>query len=242
MKKVYLLAIAFAMVAPSIIISSTVTAAAGKPTMAVNEFKNETRAHWWRSGVGKDLAVLLTNELASSGKFKMVERKKIGAVLDEQDLGASGRVRKKTAAKLGKLTGAQYIVVATVTAYEENTSKRGGGVSFGGISIGGKKEKSYISVDLEVVNTTTGDIDYTRSVEAKASGGGLSLGIFKGGFGGTLGGSEKTPQGKAIRAVVIEISEYLECAMVDQDSCLSEYKEKERKRREKTKSSISLDE
>ena len=42
-----------------------------------------------------------------------------------------------TGAKIGKLTGAQYLVTGTVTAYEEETSSTGGGISFGGVSLGG---------------------------------------------------------------------------------------------------------
>jgi curli biogenesis system outer membrane secretion channel CsgG len=142
---------------------------------------------------------------------------------------------------MGKLTGAKYLVTSTVTSYEEDTSKRGGGISFGGISIGGKKSKAYIAVDLRVINSTTGDISYTRTIEANSSSGGLSLGFFKGGFGGSLGGEEKTPAGKAIRACVLYIAEYLECAMVTKGSCMKKFDEAEQKRKAKTKKSIDLD-
>jgi len=213
-----------------------------KPVIGVDEFKNSTNASWWKTGVGRDLANMVSNELGSSGKFKVVERKKISSVLREQDLGASGRVRKGTAAKIGNITGAQYLVMGTVSAYEEDTSTRSGGISFKGISIGGSRKKAYIAIDLRVVNTSTGDIDYFRTIEANSSSGGLSLGFFRGGLGGKLGGTNKTPAGKAIRACIMEIVEYLECAMVTKGSCMDDYAEKERKRKAKTKSAISLDE
>jgi len=212
-----------------------------KPVMAVNDFKNETSAGWWYGGAGRDLADMLTNELAGTGKFKMVEREKLAAVLDEQDLADSGRVAKKTGAKIGKLTGAQYIVTGALSAFEENTRGTGGGVSFRGISVGGKKEDAYLAIDLRVIDTTTGEIEFTRTVEARASSGGLAVGVYRGGFGGNLGKYEKTPTGKAIRAVMMEISEYLSCAMVDQGDCMAEYQAKEGARREKTKKSIKLD-
>ncbi|HEV7240459.1 MAG TPA: CsgG/HfaB family protein [Thermoanaerobaculia bacterium] len=214
---------------------------AEKPVMAVNDFQNRTSAAWWYGGVGDDLAGMLTNELAGTGKFKMVERDKLSAVLDEQDLADSGRVSKKTGAKIGKLTGAQYLVTATLSAFEENTAGTGGGVSFRGISVGGKKESAYMAVDLRVIDTTTGEIEFTRTVEARASSGGLAVGVYRGGFGGNLGKYEKTPTGKAIRAVIMEISEYLSCAMVDKGDCMAEYQAKESSRREKTKKSIKLD-
>ena len=215
--------------------------AESKPVLAVNDFKNETAAGWWYGGAGRDLADMLTNELAGTGKFKMVEREKLAAVLDEQDLADSGRVAKKTGAKIGKLTGAQYIVTGALSAFEENTKGTGGGLSFRGISVGGKKEDAYLAIDLRVIDTTTGEIEFTRTVEARASSGGLAVGVYRGGFGGNLSKYEKTPTGKAIRAVMMEISEYLSCAMVDQGDCMSEYQAKESSRREKTKKSIKLD-
>jgi curli biogenesis system outer membrane secretion channel CsgG len=217
------------------------SALADKPSLGVAEFRNDTSAGWWSGGVGRELAGMLTNELAGTGKFKMVEREKLDAVLDEQDLADSGRIAKKTGAKIGKLTGAQYLVVATLSSFEENVKGGGGGVSFRGISVGGKKEEAYLAVDLRVVDTTTGEVEFTRSVEARASSGGLAVGVYRGGFGGNLGKYEKTPTGKAIRAVIMEISEYLACAMVDQGDCMAEYQQKESARREKTKKSIKLD-
>jgi len=217
------------------------TAMAAKPTLGVAEFRNETSAAWWYGGVGDDLAGMLTNELVGTGKFKVVERSKLGPVLEEQNLADAGRVSKKTGAKIGKLTGAEYLVFATVSAFEENTSGTGGGLSFRGISVGGKKEDAYMSVDLRVVNTTTGEIEFVRSIEARASSKGLAVGVYRGGFGGNLGKYEKTPTGKAIRACIIEITEYLSCAMVDQGDCMAEYDAKDASRKEKTKKAIKLD-
>lgn len=224
-----------------LLILATSAMAAGKPVMAVTDFRNDTSAAWWYGGVGSDLAGMLTNELAGTGNFKMVEREKLGDVLDEQDLAASGRVSKSTGAKIGKMTGAQYLVTATLTAFETDVKGTGGGLSFRGVSVGGKKEDAYMAVDLRVINTTTGEIEFTRSVEARASSGGLSVGLYRGGFGGNLSKYEKTPTGKAIRAVIMEISEYLSCAMVEQGDCMAEYEAKEQSRRDKTKKAIKLD-
>lgn len=230
----------FMMLAASLLLSVS-SAFAAKPVLAVSEFKNETSAGWWRSDVGSDLASMLSNELASTEKFKMVERHNLEAVLGEQDLAASGRVSKATGAKLGKVTGAQYVVVATVTAFDSNTAGTGGGISFHGIGVGGKHEEAYIAVDLRVIDTTTGEIEFTRTVEARSSSNGLALGVSRGGFGGSLGSYEKTPTGKAIRGVIVEISDYLACAMVDQDDCLQQYAAKEKNRRDKTKKSIKIE-
>lgn len=212
-----------------------------KPSIGVADFRNDTSAGWWYGGAGRDLAGMLSNELSATEKFRMVERSKLGPVLEEQDLGASGRVSKGSAAKIGKLTGAKYLVMGTVSAYEEKTQGGNGGISFGGISLGGRKDDAYIAVDVRVVDTTTGEIAYTRTIEARSGGYGMHVGLYRGGFGGNMGKYDNTPAGKAIRACLVEISDYLSCAMVDQDNCLAEYKAKDTQRREKTKKAIKLE-
>jgi len=214
---------------------------AAKPSMGVAEFRNDTSAGWWYGGAGRDLAGMLTNELASTEKFRMVERDKLGPVLEEQDLAASGRVSKSTAAKIGKLTGAQYLVMGTVSSFEEKTQGGGGGISFRGISLGGKKDEAYIAVDLRVVDTTTGEVMFTRTVEARSGSYGVNAGLYRGGFGGNMEKYNNTPAGKAIRACLIEISEYLGCVMVDKDGCEQEYQAKESTRKANTKKAIKLE-
>jgi curli biogenesis system outer membrane secretion channel CsgG len=220
--------------------SGATSEAATKPVMAVIEFKNNSGAAWWYAGVGDELADMLTNEMAALEKFKMVERKKLDAVLGEQDLAKDGRVAKATAAKAGKLTGAQYLVSGTVSSYEENTKGSGGGIRVKGIGLGGKKEEAYIAIDLRVIDTTTGEIEQTRTVEATSSGKAIGVSLSKGSVGGSFGKMEKTPAGKAIRACVIEAAEYLACTMVDKDGCEKEYAEKDKARRERTKGKIKL--
>ncbi|KAB2896504.1 MAG: penicillin-binding protein activator LpoB [Dokdonella sp.] len=220
---------------------ASASAFAEKPAIGVAEFKNESAAGWWRGGVGWELSGMLSNELASSGHFRVVERNKLENVLQEQNLAASGRVRAGTGAKMGQVTGADYLVFGTVTDYEENTASTGGGISFKGISLGGKKSEAYVRVDVRVVNATTGDIEFSRAIEGRSSGGGISVGVYRGGFGGALGHEKNTPAGKAIGAALVEISEYLDCVMVVRGSCEAEYNAKEQKRRAGTKKALKLD-
>jgi curli biogenesis system outer membrane secretion channel CsgG len=216
-------------------------AAGGKPAVGVAEFKNESAAGWWNGGVGWELSGMLSNELQSSGDFRIVERSKLQNVLEEQNLAASGRVRSGTGAKMGQVTGADYLVFGTVTAYQENTASTGGGLSFHGISLGGKKSEAYIAVDVRVVNASTGEVDFSRTIEGRSEGGGVEVGVFRGGFGGSLAHEENTPAGKAIRAALVEISDYLDCVMVKKGGCEAEFSAKEQKRRASDKKALKLD-
>ena len=138
---------------------------------------------------------------------------------------------------------AKYLVAATVSAFQENTSGSDAGISVMGFNVGGSKKTAYMAVDLKVIDTQTGEIVKTRTIEATSEGSGLHLSGHVGFLGGNLGKQEKTPVGKAIRACVIEISEYLECSMVIQnEECMKKYGEKEKKRKAKTKKAITLDE
>jgi len=132
-------------------------------------------------------------------------------------------------------------VYATVTAFDTNTAGTGGGIGFRGISVGGKKEEAYLAIDLRVVDTTTGEIEFTRTVEGRATSYGVSGGLSRGGFSGGLSKYEKTPTGKAIRGAIIEITDYLSCAMVDKDDCMDAYKAKEKARRDKSKSTLKIE-
>lgn len=218
--------------------------AAEKPRIGVLRFTNDTNAGWWSGTAGRDLQDMLAAELVSTGSFQVLERKELEAVLSEQDLGASGRISPKTAAKIGKIKGARYLVTGTVSAFEEGTSGQSGGISAFGVSLGGKKEKAYMAVDLKVIDTDTGEIVDARTVEATSESKGASVGVHVIPFVSTgFAKQEKTPTGKAIRACIIEISEYLDCSMSKgkNDPCMQEYKDKESSRREKTKKSIKLE-
>jgi curli biogenesis system outer membrane secretion channel CsgG len=213
-----------------------------KPRMGVLRFTNHTSAGWWTGSVGMELSDMLASELVSTRSFQVLDRKDIDAVLGEQDLSDTDRVDAATKVKMGKLKGAKYLVAATVSAFEEDVKGTGGGVSFKGISVGGKKNKAYIAIDLKVIDTETGEIVDTRTIEAEAKGQALAAGLNYKGFSIHGNDYKQTPAGKAIRACVIYISEYLQCSMIrghDAD-CMKKWDEMDRKRRERDKGEIDI--
>lgn len=229
--------------------------AQSQPTISVPEFKNETNWWWWGgSNTARELAAALSNELTATGKFKVVERQKLGAVLSEQELAQLGLVRKGTGAQTGQLTGSQYIILGQVTAYEEDvaeesTGARIGGINIGGVRLGGggrkEKKQAYVAVDLRVVDSTTGEVVHSRTIEgratseAQAGDAGIS---FQGvNLGGDRSQAKRAPVGKALRAALVEATDYLSCVMVDKGSCLAKFEAKEQKRREGTRGVLELE-
>lgn len=63
--------------------------------------------------LSKGLAQMLISDLAAIDTIRVVERERLQAVLDEQKLGHGGKVDSRTAARIGKLLGARYLVLGT---------------------------------------------------------------------------------------------------------------------------------
>lgn len=61
----------------------------------------------------RGIAGMLISELAANPAARVVEREQVQRILDEQNLGTSGRVDPQTAARVGKLVGARYMVMGT---------------------------------------------------------------------------------------------------------------------------------
>lgn len=160
------------------------------------------------------IEAILTDVMHRTGRFRMVERKVLGATLKEQDLGASGRIAKPSAAKVGKVLGAQYLFQAVITNYETGVEEKGGGLGgliggsagalLGGLSM--KSSKAIIGMNFRLINAETSEIMYTDQVQVDLSSSGLNFGGlgFAGGagIGGFMSEYAKTPIGHAVIAAV----------------------------------------
>lgn len=61
----------------------------------------------------KGLAAMLISELSNNSEVRLVDRFETQRVLDEQGLAVAERVDKETAAKIGKLVGARYMITGS---------------------------------------------------------------------------------------------------------------------------------
>lgn len=76
------------------------------------EFKASATAY---ADTAAGLAEGVTASLASTGRVKLVERSRLKAVLSEAALGMTGAVDPATAAKVGQLSGAEYLITGSIT-------------------------------------------------------------------------------------------------------------------------------
>jgi curli biogenesis system outer membrane secretion channel CsgG len=184
-------------------------AAQGRQSIAVMKFGVSAGSgyNYWHSAswdLGSGMAEMTTTALVESGKYKVLERQQIEDVLGEQDLGASGRVDPATAAKIGKVLGAQFLLYGTVDEFEYSKAGEGGGVRIGGIRLRGGEAKAHIGMDVRVVNAVTGEIVFSTRSTADASRSGFKVGYSGSDFGADMGTFQKTPLGEATRKAIEE--------------------------------------
>jgi TolB-like protein len=88
----------------------------------------------------RGIAGMMISELSANPAARVVERQEIQRLLDEQNLGAQGRVDAATAAKIGKLVGARYMVLGTFVDFYGD-----------------------FRVDVRLINTETSEVVKTES-------------------------------------------------------------------------------
>ena len=231
------LVIAFALgaLAPALL-----SAASAKPILAVMKFQDETGAMPFQGGIGRVVTNMLASELAARDVFTVVERRKLHAVLEEQDLAESGLLKPGEGAKIGQLTGAQYLVMGTITAFQPDTeTKVSGGGMFSRARVEQTNHGSYLALDLRVVDTSTGEVSYARTIEGHTNGHETKVDLTQRDAGMEMIQNEADAQ--AVRGAVLEIIDYLECVMVRRDACVALFETKETERRDTTRKTFKTD-
>jgi curli biogenesis system outer membrane secretion channel CsgG len=171
------------------------SAQSSRPTVALLDFDYGTVQHWWSGtwDIGKGIADLVVDELVNDGSFRVIERKKLDAILAEQDLSNSNRAdpSAKTVASLGKMLGVRYLIVGSITKFGMEQKSTGinagafGGGGFGIGEVGTKKGKATVAITIRAIDTSTGEIMLSSKAEGTSSRSGLLLG--GGGWGGAGG-------------------------------------------------------
>lgn len=132
-----------------------------KPRIAVLDFDyssiSNPRWYLWYDDNASGVSDILVNKLVESGKYSVIERSRLDAILQEQNLGTSGRIDPTTAAQVGKILGVDFVILGSVTQFDLQQKQSGGSFLFG---IGGSSTKTdaYVTLNVRMVNTTTAEI------------------------------------------------------------------------------------
>ncbi|ABA23250.1 Curli production assembly/transport component CsgG [Trichormus variabilis ATCC 29413] len=139
----------------------------------------------------KGVSDILVNRLVKSGNFVVVERSQLEAILREQDLGDSGRVDASTAAKIGRILGVEAVVIGSVTQFDVQQRRSGGG--FLGFGAASTDTDALVKLNIRVVNTTTAEILFVAEGNGNESQSDTQVSVL-----GIGGGSSTSNEGKLL--------------------------------------------
>ena len=100
----------------------------------------------------------LVTSLVQAGRFDVVERDRLDLVLQEQNLTVAGRVDPATAARVGKILGAELVVYGLVTGAAEQKIDK---FSYDLVHV-------EVSMDVRAVNATSGQVVISQSARGTA--------------------------------------------------------------------------
>jgi curli biogenesis system outer membrane secretion channel CsgG len=168
-----------------IVLASPAAAQSKRPTVALLDFDYGTINPWWgNQDIGKGVADLVVDGLVEDGTYRVIERKRLDAILAEQNFSNSDRAEPDAAkvAKIGKALGVRYLIIGSITKFgvEDKGMKIGagawGGGKFGVGDVGTKKGKATVAIAARMVDTSTGEIMAVAKADGTSSRSGLMLG------------------------------------------------------------------
>lgn len=179
-------------------------------SITVTEFENES-GYAWRWDLGRSWETVMTDLLQQTGRFIVLgEAQMRGAALGEQDLGASGRTAQGAMTpETGQLTPAQLLVKGTIS-HVQVSGGGGGGLNVRGVRVGGRGESATINATVYVVDSTTGQVMASKSIEATSAKRGGRLGYTGHGWSGDADAFKNDNVGKALEAAVSEAVDWIE--------------------------------
>ncbi|MEO0852002.1 MAG: CsgG/HfaB family protein [Cyanobacteria bacterium J06648_11] len=107
------------------------------------------------TAAAKGLNELLVNSLVDDGTYSVIERSQLEAVLQEQNLGDSGRLNASTAAQLGQILGVDALIMGTVTEY--NLDVRESGMTWP-IKVVETNVNATVQLNARMVSASTAEI------------------------------------------------------------------------------------
>jgi curli biogenesis system outer membrane secretion channel CsgG len=189
-----------------------------KKRVAVFDFDFGAVHHWWNGewDIGKGISSMIVTNLVRDGTYSVIERQQLDKILQEQNFSNSDRANPATAAKIGKILGLNAIIIGTITQFgaeKKNIDASAITSRFGLGRVGTSTGKANVVLDARMVNTETAEIMAVASGKGQSSRGGVMLGGFGGGSGGSIdmGSSDfqRTIIGEATRQAVDELTRQL---------------------------------
>jgi hypothetical protein len=117
---------------------------------------------------------LLTSALFGTNRFELVERQAVDLILTEQEFGKSGHVTPHTAAKIGRVLGASYLILMDVNEWTGDRERKG----IAKLGIGHNVTDVEVAMSFRIIDTKTGQLIYAKTSRGKAGNWGFQIPVF----------------------------------------------------------------
>jgi len=151
----------------------------------------------------RGLTEMLTSVLIKTGRVTVLERSAMQQLDAEQALTAAGKVTKESGAQQGALLGAHAIITGDITGFSFNKSAVGGGLTIlRGFSVSGAKVSAEVTIDLRLIDASTGEVIYSAKGNGKADQSVFGADVTKGDKTQNLEAQVNAPLGQASREAI----------------------------------------
>jgi curli biogenesis system outer membrane secretion channel CsgG len=191
--------------------SAPIAQAAGsaKPRVAILEFVDKsTHSYGWYH-VGRAAQDMMVTALVKGDAFRVIDRERLQALMQEKNLSLSGDVDPKTAVQVGKLLGVEYFIMGAITEFGVTNS--GASVpGYGGLpSFSMRTQRMDAAIDARAINTSTGEIVWADTAKDSSS----DKSVYVAGAGGGSHDGEKLD--KILRPVVQKLADSISAKKLD---------------------------
>ena len=183
--------------------ASPLLAQGAKPRVAILEFKNKASHYTWSwYEAGRQAQDMLVTELVKSGKYRVIEREQLQAIMQEKHLSLSGDIDPKTAIQFGKMLGVEYLIAGAVTelGVTDRNASVPGGLLRGIPSVSVRSQKMEAALDARAFSTSTGEIVWADTAKDETS----DSSVYVAGAGG--GANDRNKVDKLMRPVVQKLA------------------------------------
>ena len=159
-------------------------------------FTSPSWAQRWDISLG--VTEIVEEALFSTGRYRLIERRALDAVMREQGIGQTGAVDERTAARIGRVLGVQALIGGTVNQFE---LRGAGGIALPMVAIA--LYQAQVQLTARVIDTTSGEILGIARGQGRAEGT-MAIAVFQG---MAFGGAEfhKTVLGRALDQAVQDL-------------------------------------
>jgi curli biogenesis system outer membrane secretion channel CsgG len=146
---------------------SGTTWAQGQPTVAIVKIDDNAG-----SGQSNTLTQMMLTALASTQKFRVMEREQLDVLMQEQQRAGAGLVKSRNGGEMGGFEGADYLIYGTITTLSA-TKKSNFGATLGMSLLAGEGAQPTncysgevtLSLDIRITEAATGQIRYVQRID-----------------------------------------------------------------------------